>query len=247
MPGPDAYILCTTPRSGSTLLCGLLRDSGVAGNPQSYFHRPDVATWRADLDLDKNAALSDILAAAQQAGRRGTDIFGLRLQRHSADFFFSQLSQLHPGKHTDAERVTTAFGLTRYIYLTRDDKVAQAVSLVRAQQSGLWHRNADGTEHERTDPGEPLHYDADAIAAELDTLTGYDAAWRDWFVREGIEPLHLTYADLVQDPQNTLLKILHFLQIDVAALPPVALSMGKLADATSDAWIAQFNGNRGGI
>src|SRR5690349_13000702 len=32
-----SYIVCATPRSGSTLLCELLKDTGVAGRPEEYF------------------------------------------------------------------------------------------------------------------------------------------------------------------------------------------------------------------
>lgn len=38
-PGFDTYVICATPRTGSTLLCGLLESSGVAGHPASYFNR----------------------------------------------------------------------------------------------------------------------------------------------------------------------------------------------------------------
>ena len=32
-----SYVVCATPRSGSTLLCELLKDTGVAGRPEEYF------------------------------------------------------------------------------------------------------------------------------------------------------------------------------------------------------------------
>jgi LPS sulfotransferase NodH len=32
-----AYLVCATPRSGSTLLCELLKGTGVAGRPAEYF------------------------------------------------------------------------------------------------------------------------------------------------------------------------------------------------------------------
>ena len=33
----NSYIICSTPRTGSTLLCSLLRATNVAGIPESYF------------------------------------------------------------------------------------------------------------------------------------------------------------------------------------------------------------------
>jgi LPS sulfotransferase NodH len=35
-----SYLVCATQRSGSTLLCELLKDSGVAGAPEEYFEAP---------------------------------------------------------------------------------------------------------------------------------------------------------------------------------------------------------------
>jgi LPS sulfotransferase NodH len=35
---PDrSYIVCATPRSGSTLVCHALGETGVAGRPEEYF------------------------------------------------------------------------------------------------------------------------------------------------------------------------------------------------------------------
>ena len=33
------YFVCATPRSGSTLLCKSLAETGVAGRPEEYFER----------------------------------------------------------------------------------------------------------------------------------------------------------------------------------------------------------------
>ena len=40
-----SYALCATPRSGSTLLCDLLADTGVAGRPDSFFRPQAIAEW----------------------------------------------------------------------------------------------------------------------------------------------------------------------------------------------------------
>jgi hypothetical protein len=46
MTSPFAsYVLCGTPRSGSTLLCEMLAATGVAGRPNSYFRQEDVEAW----------------------------------------------------------------------------------------------------------------------------------------------------------------------------------------------------------
>src|SRR3954466_4170968 len=37
MPPTLSYLVCATPRSGSTLLCHLLDQTGIAGHPEEYF------------------------------------------------------------------------------------------------------------------------------------------------------------------------------------------------------------------
>ena len=37
MAPTHTYLICATQRSGSTLLCELLKQTGVAGRPEEYF------------------------------------------------------------------------------------------------------------------------------------------------------------------------------------------------------------------
>ena len=55
----DSYVICTSPRSGSTLLCNLLRATGVAGNPGSHFHDPSVSAWMGYYGLTLDASMSE--------------------------------------------------------------------------------------------------------------------------------------------------------------------------------------------
>ena len=227
-----AYVICTAPRSGSTLLCGLLRATGVAGNPGSHFHTPDIAAWRAVYGLAPDAPLADLLEAGRTAGSAGGSVYGLRLQSHSAHYFFTQLG----GGRLAFEAV---FGLTRWIWLRREDVVAQAVSCVRAQQTGLWHRAPDGTEIERLAPPAPPHYDRAAIAQHVTEFEGAQAMWRDWFMAEGIEPLKLSYRDLSADPAKGLADVLGYLGLPAPA-DKVAVPTQRLADEINEDWIARF-------
>ncbi len=133
------------------------------------------------------------LEATIAAGRGSTSLFGMRLQHAYMSPLAATLARLYPNLQSDAERFERAFGSLRYLHLTRLDKVAQAVSLVKARQSGLWHRHADGSEKERVaSEGEPV-YDPAAIGAEVASLTRADRAWSAWFAQEQIEPLRVIY------------------------------------------------------
>lgn len=240
-----AYVICTSPRSGSTLLCRLLAATGVAGVPESLFHKPSLADWRAYYDLDiadqpEATQRAAIFAAAITTGTGNTPVFGMRLQRHSFDFFIDQLRLLHPEPSSDIARFDAAFGQTRFIYLTRANKVAQAISCLKAEQTGLWHKAPDGKEIERLAPPALPEYDADAIEAHRATFEQYDTDWQDWFAREGIAPLTLTYDALSEDPQAALARVLEFIGQEPSIAEAIATPVAKLADATNAEWEARF-------
>jgi LPS sulfotransferase NodH len=246
MANYDAYVICTSPRSGSTLLCSLLAASGVAGNPDSHFHRPSIDDWLAEYrltpaaDASESEILGEIFQAAIVEGRGGTRIFGLRLQRHSFDYFTGKLAVLYPGRSNDAERFQAAFGRTLFIHLTRPDKVDQAVSYVKAQQTGLWHVAPDGTELERlSEPREPV-YDGVELRACFDTMTAYDHQWEAWFEEQGIAPLRLSYDGLSADPIGTLRRVLERLGLNPEVANGVTLGVRKLADATNRDWVRRL-------
>lgn len=241
----QSYIICTTPRSGSTLLCGLLAATGRAGNPDSHFHTPSLDGWLADYDLTRKTFASDheaaaaVFAAAVKEGEAG-GVFGLRMQRPSLAFFMEQAAALFPDAQTDADRIRAAFGETLYIYLRRRDKLAQAISMVKAEQTGLWHKAADGAELERLAPPGPPTYDAGRIGEKVDTLTALDAEWPVWFARERIAPLSLTYEDLSKDPQGALAEVLTALGLDPALAETVETPTARLSDAISREWADRF-------
>ncbi|MCW2306215.1 Stf0 sulfotransferase family protein [Rhodobium gokarnense] len=242
----DAYVICTSPRSGSTLLCSLLEATGVAGIPDSYFHQPSLEEWIKDLGLSPDPAkrevetLKDVFREAIAQGSGDTGMFGLRLQRHSFACFTEKLAVLYPDPPGDRSRIEAAFGRTLFIHLTREDKLDQAVSYLKAQQSGLWHRAPDGSELERLSAPQELRYDREAIAAQRAEMVAMDAAWAAWFDGEGIDPLRLTYNGLAADPIGTLKTVLTALGRDPAAADAVEIGVAKLSDATNQAWVARF-------
>lgn len=251
MPPCSAYVLCTSPRSGSTLLCRLLAATGIAGRPGSHFHEPSLAEWLAEYDLPEVPGRSErdtvaaVFDAAIDKGRGGTPVFGLRLQRHSFAFFSEKLALLHPKPAGDVARMQAAFGRAAFIHLTRADKVAQAVSLVRAEQTGLWHRAPDGAEIERTAPPREPVYDGAALRAAFEMLTGYERQWEDWFARENIEPLRLTYDALSADPRGTLATVLEAIGLPGAAATAITPETARLADATNRDWADRFRAEHG--
>ena len=248
--GIESYVICTAPRSGSTLLCLLLKETGVAGNPQSWFHAPSVDRWAETLgvaqgaDADPRAQLAAVFKAARMAGSAG-GLFGLRLQAPSLDFFRAQLRLLHPEAKSDVARIEARFGQTRFLHLHRADKLDQAISRLIAQQTGLWHQAADGRDIERHGAARVPVYDADAIRAEIAALEALDRLWEDWFAAESLRPLRIDYDALAGDPRGVLRDVLVALGRDPAAADGVTVPTRKLAGETSRDWARRYRAEVG--
>ena len=246
-----SYIICTSPRSGSTLLCGLLAATGKSGNPGSHFHIPSISNWLKSYNLSRDDYASDrdavsaVFEAAYKQGTGNTGLFGLRLQRGSFDFFIQQVGVLYPEADSDLERIQAVFGATLFIHLTRPNKLDQAISRVKATQTGLWHRAADGTEMERLSaPKDPV-YDQAQIAQYLAELTALDEAWVNWFAKENLKPLCVSYDELSADPEFVLAQILDKLGLDGEIAHGISPPVAKLADATNRIWAERFLAERG--
>ncbi|MCG7519421.1 Stf0 family sulfotransferase [Ruegeria sp. Ofav3-42] len=242
----DSYVICTSPRSGSTLLCKLLSQTNLAGRPSSYFHAPSVPEWlnyfglnAADFE-DRAQALRAVFKAARTQGTAGTGIFGLRLQGQTLDFFLAQLRLLHPAANSDTARISSEFGRTLFIHLSRKDKLEQAVSFVKAAQTGLWHRNADGTEMERTAPPARPEFDSVEIAHRKKEFEGMDHRWRDWFLTQDIDPLQVDYDHLAASPAQVVADILAQLGLDPNVPFDIEPPTSRLADATNREWVRRF-------
>lgn len=241
------YVICTSPRSGSTMLCKLLAATELAGNPASLFHRPSIDAWLKHYDLtypqgaSKQEILEAVFNAALARGKGDTDLFGLRLQHNSLALFLEQLKVLHPDPATDLERIEAAFGPTLFIYLTRDDTLGQAISYVRAEQTGLWHRKRDGTALEKLEPRREQGYDADAIRAQLDEFARFNADWRRWFDEQAIEPFAISYETLSREPQAVVAEILTALGRDKSCALDIQPQTAKLADGTNKDWHTRFH------
>ena len=242
MRAPDAYFLCATPRTGSTLLCGLLRASGVAGCPQSYFRAQDRDMWAARWGLAPGYAFADYLRAARAAGRGpGGGPFAARVMWDTMGELVAAIAQGLPcPRARDGEVLAAAFGACRFVWLRREDAVAQAVSLLRAEQSGVWHTTDAAPRASR-----PVRYNFGALRARVEQVEAHAASWAAWFRANGIAPHALTYEALARDPAGQAQGVLGFLGL---TLPPgacLSADVTRMADARSAAWAGRYRAQRG--
>jgi trehalose 2-sulfotransferase len=133
-----AYLLCATPRTGSTLLCGLLASTQLAGNPDSYFRQPDLLDraerWGIPIEPNGTFSYRDFVGTAIAAGSGRNGVFGARVMWGTMELLVEGLRGSDHSLDSDLDVLQRTFGPTLLIHLQREDVVAQAVSWMKAEQ-----------------------------------------------------------------------------------------------------------------
>jgi trehalose 2-sulfotransferase len=261
-----SYLVCATPRSGSTLLCHALDQTGVAGHPQEYFEalsrsglprRPheyfdperhaNIVERLAFREMPDGMAkpnplwhpetYDQYLAWALEEGTTANGVFGAKLMWG----YLGDFSQLLRGIEGMAERplpdlLARAFPGLRYVQITRENKIRQAVSLWKAVQTQAWKA---GDEVSRA--VEPV-FSFRAINYLVRLLTAHDASWDAYFLGLGYEPLKLTYEELAESTDAVIRRVLEHLGIpapDDLRMPAPRLS--QQADEVSEDWVRRVD------
>ncbi len=166
-----SYLVCATPRSGSTLVCHALTETGVAGRPEEYFEalrhsgrprRPEEyfvgvedPSIRDHLGeraiggdpaprspLWSRAAYDRYLEWAFESGTTPNEIFGAKLMWGYFGDFVSLLRNIPAYRDVPlAELLPEVFPDLTFVRVVRANKVRQAVSLWKAVQTATWRED----------------------------------------------------------------------------------------------------------
>ncbi len=265
-----SYLVCATPRSGSTLLCETLEATGVAGRPREYFEalketgvprRPREYFWGLrspevlrllphDAEIDRDAERvqtwnrDDYARHLDAALREGTTPNGVFAAKMMWGYFddFLELARGIPrfGGMGDGSLLNAAFPELRYVFVSRSDKVRQAVSLWRALQTWVW-RKAEGKPDDAPLPAQRAVYSFDAIDHLLDQLRRHEDAWRGFFFRIGQRPLSILYEEIAGDLDATVDRVLQSLDLErPASAEPTRQSMSRQSDELSESWVQNY-------
>jgi LPS sulfotransferase NodH len=211
----STYFVCGTPRSGSWFLCGLLASTDVAGRPHEWF-------WADTEQANRRAwgvpSFADYLARVRDAATTSNGILGAKLMWGYLPELLARLRQLGDAS-PDLALIEGHFPSPRFVWIRREDAMAQAVLWSRAIQTGRWHHWDAG------DAGAAPAYDREQIDALAKEAAAHDAAWGAWFAANGIEPHVVRFEELVADPAGTTLAVLRFLDITVEGVAITPLTV----------------------
>jgi LPS sulfotransferase NodH len=238
-------LMCTHPRSGSTLLGEAFHFSSALGCPLEYFHvgfRPSFAQrWNAH-DIDCYIAA----VRRHRTGPNGTlavklfwrDVEELAQELDPERFpesFFTAPEQMDSGHYGQLAALLTAlFPNMALVHLSRRDRVRQAVSASLATTTGKWRNLNDGGSSALTSP---QAYDRQ----DIERLIGYSdychRHWHNLFDALRIVPFTVRYEQLVSDYAKTIADV--FAQLG-CSVKPVPIRMQRQADARSETMVIRY-------
>ena len=267
MPPLRSYLVCATPRSGSTLLCHLLAQTGLAGRPEEYFEalrHSGIPRRPAEyFDPERHANIIERLAFREmpdgeqpgpnplwrpesydryldwvlEEGTTPNGVFGAKLMWG----YLGDFADLLRGIEGNARLPIPAL-------LDRSFPDLRYVQITRRdkvrQAVSLW--KAVQTQAWRAGAGggervEPV-FSFRAINFLVRQLTAHDASWDAYFLGLGVESLKVTYEELAADPDPVIRRVLAHVGAEVPAdLRIDAPKLQVQADARSEEWVQRVH------
>jgi LPS sulfotransferase NodH len=254
-----SYVVCATPRSGSTLLCEALARTGVAGNPLEFFEAvPATGVPRRPLDYleglyDREAIAlvadpppheppwysdlrgieryADHLDRVRRWGTTANGVFGAKIMWRQLVDLVAQCADVPACRGLGPARILRRlFADPRLVWVRREDTVRQAISLWRAMQTQSWRAE---TERAR---GEP-RYSFAALRHLVELLSADDAAWEDCLAGEA---LVVTYEELTRDFGAEMARTLAHIGVTAPDVLGALPGMRRQADALTDEWVTAY-------
>ncbi|BAZ45607.1 hypothetical protein NIES4102_26330 [Chondrocystis sp. NIES-4102] len=225
-----AYAIFTTPRSGSTYLCELLQSTNIAGYPSEHF-RLATQELAHNCNFDYFRLLNNLIK--YRSTKNG--IFGTKFISH----FLFELQRTKPEFKKLFEYID------KFILLVREDKIAQAVSIVLAQKTSVWHLYDNSKKMDYQSKLGEIKID-EALLTDVEqkytAIINQEARLKKILENNKIKSLEVIYEDVVIDPKLEVNKILDYLEIDRPQTENIQISsnLKKMPSEISQEIIRQF-------
>ncbi len=219
IPASKTLVIASTVRSGSHMLGHALHATGAFGFPLEYAHPKNLAEWQRRFDVDNaDAAFTRLLDIRTS----DNGVFGIKVHyRHLVTLGgLKGLLRRFPEPH--------------FVLLTRDDLVAQAVSLSIASQTGNWISG-------QADPSHPATYSYRDIADCLRRVILDNASWQYLLAANGLKSMAMQFSEVQSNTRQAITRIADFMDVtidpDIVPASPVTHAQ---KNAVNQAWIERF-------
>ena len=214
---PDrSIVICSHPRSGSTLLGEAVYAAGGLGCPLEYLHRGFRPYFAHRWDAHDLAAF---VRALHTFRTDPSGVLSIKLFWRDVESIVDEakaagdadLPTVRQGVELDrddfraiADRLRAILPHPTFVYLTRRDRVRQAVSAFMASETSVFRDFSPGDVR----PRPTVVYKYDAILGQLAAADYGNARWRAFFAALGIEPYRIDYDDLASHYETTVAALL---------------------------------------
>ena len=224
---PQRLFICSTPRSGSYLLCRYMINAGL-GVPHEYFNPVVIHQMAPRLGLADEVRPLEWLPR----GRRDRLMLRRAARAAEADFLPKYLRILQQRRcqggvfaakihFRDFVRVLdnpaghSLLAGAHFVFLYREDMLKQAISEHVGQLTGRWGIDDTVT---TTPSAKPDFFDIAAIDRALQDISEQERGWRLFLARHGAVPHSMSYETLAAAPFDAVLAIAERLGISRSAL-----------------------------
>lgn len=221
-PGNKAsqtYVILAQARTGSTMLEERLRARGL-GMPFEYLNpnleKALVARWTGS---DQSVRFPRYLDLLKQHRTTPNGFFGIKCLQAQLDRRFARAAEIR----------TFLLMFDRIVVLNRRDKLAQAISAVRAEQTGQWTSHLAGAGRE------PV-FDTRTISQRIHRFLVQDRALAAMKLDADRPVLALAYEEFRDAPAETWARVQEFLGVEPVPASDARPQTQRQRDALSAEW-----------
>lgn len=230
-----SYMICTQQRSGSWLLAEGLEGTRVAGRPREYFNELTEGKFFKEWSV---STYGDYLPKIRAMATSPNGVFGIKVHWCQFDPMIDKLKTVSALQHASTQAVLDKiFPELSFVWLSRRDRVRQAISHFRAIQTGQWWKigpaNGDSS-------ASPMMLDCAAVLKLEQFAVNNDREWERLLSALGVTPLRIYYEDLAARYDSTIAEVLNWLGVSSQASAIRQPRLIKQADEMSDKWVEEY-------
>ena len=213
----QSYIVCSTGRSGSTLLCKTLEKLGCCGKPLEYFHHNTVERLQLNDNPDNFISYCNSIL---EEGLTDNGTFGIKMHWwQMSDFLKMARKSLELSGKKDVEILNYIFPNLQFIYIRRKNLTKQAVSTVIALQTKQWSKPKENEQTRKTsDLTKQLKFQPLKIYHWEKKFADQNRRWQQFLRENNLEFRELVYEDFVDNFVPEIEKIISYLGVDKNSL-----------------------------
>lgn len=237
-------ILCSTQRSGSTMIVEDFRNCEVLGRPEEYF-----IPWEPSKQQDWILDFEDIMEkASSKNGVAAIKVMASQLK--NIELCLSTINYPKSEQVSYFPRVKELFSKSKFIRIKRENIVRQAVSRIIASKTGVNH--ALSRKGSKLVPGNLLKGSSDYnkdVKFRADEINGavvqiaketllWDEVLKDWGEAQSLQ---LRYEDVCEHYPDYLQHVAGYLDVNIdMSILPEKRALTKLSNSKNDQVITNY-------